>query len=242
MRRLELGELSAVVTGGPDRMGGGQGPVVVLLHGFGAPGEDLVPLFRVLDVPRDVRFVFPAAPLVLDSRLPPELSGRAWWPLDVEDLMDIVARGEIARLQALDPSGLDHSRALVEGLLDAVDTELGAAPGSVLLGGFSQGAMLSVEVALASDRPLAGLAVMSGTLVRKAAWAARAPRRRGLKVFQSHGRSDPIVPFSNAEALRDLFRESGLDVDWFAFNGAHAIPDGAIDRLSALIRSIGSSG
>jgi predicted esterase len=52
----------------------------VLLHGFGAPGDDLLPLAEALDLP--VRFVFPAAPLELgmggfygDSR--------AWWMLDL---------------------------------------------------------------------------------------------------------------------------------------------------------------
>ena len=64
MNRTILGGLHAVVTGGTDGQGGGDGPVVVLLHGFGAPGDDLVPLTRFLAVPRAVRFVFPAAPLL----------------------------------------------------------------------------------------------------------------------------------------------------------------------------------
>ena len=57
MRTLELGGLECRVVGGSDREGGGDGPVVVLLHGFGAPGDDLVPLWRVMDVPRGTRFV-----------------------------------------------------------------------------------------------------------------------------------------------------------------------------------------
>ena len=59
MRQLKLGTLTAHVTGGTDRDGGGAGPVVVLLHGYGAPGTDLVPLWRELAVPHEVRFVFP---------------------------------------------------------------------------------------------------------------------------------------------------------------------------------------
>ena len=43
MRKTTLGELDVVLAGGPDRNGGGDGPMLVLMHGFGAPGNDLVP-------------------------------------------------------------------------------------------------------------------------------------------------------------------------------------------------------
>ena len=53
-----FGGLTVRLTGGADRDGGGSGgTVVVLLHGFGASGSDLVPLWRVLDVPETTRFV-----------------------------------------------------------------------------------------------------------------------------------------------------------------------------------------
>ena len=242
MLHLELGELSAVVTGGPDRVGGGDGPVVVLMHGYGAPAEDLVPLFQVLEVPREVRFVFPAAPLALDPKVPAAFSGRAWWPLDMVELNEIAASGRIERLQAMDPAGLPAARAQMEGLLDALTTTLNAAPESIVIGGFSQGAMLATDLVLSSGRPFAGLAILSGTLMRRAAWTASAPTRRGLRVLQSHGRSDPIVPFANAEALRDLLSQAGLEVEWLAANGGHGIPDGAVERLAAFIRSTTAPG
>jgi phospholipase/carboxylesterase len=44
MRVDKLGGLTVRLTGGTDGKGGGNGPLVVLLHGFGAPGDDLVPL------------------------------------------------------------------------------------------------------------------------------------------------------------------------------------------------------
>ena len=63
MRMERWADLQVRIAGGNDRDGGGSGPVVVLMHGYGAPGDDLVALQRVLTVPRDVRFVFPEAPL-----------------------------------------------------------------------------------------------------------------------------------------------------------------------------------
>ena len=65
MREERLAGLQTVITGGTDGVGGGDGPVVVLLHGFGAPGAALVPLAGALPVPDGTRFVFPAAPLSL---------------------------------------------------------------------------------------------------------------------------------------------------------------------------------
>lgn len=65
MREETFGSLRVRITGGADREGGGDGPAIVLLHGFGAPGHDLVGLWRTLRVPEGTRFVFPEAPLSL---------------------------------------------------------------------------------------------------------------------------------------------------------------------------------
>ena len=59
MRIEELEGLKVRIVGGTDGQGGGNGPVVILLHGFGAPGHDLVPLWKALDAPQGTRFLFP---------------------------------------------------------------------------------------------------------------------------------------------------------------------------------------
>ena len=61
MRQERFGGLNVRITGGTDGKGGGRGPLVLLLHGFGAPGDDLVSLADVLNVPTGTRFVFPKA-------------------------------------------------------------------------------------------------------------------------------------------------------------------------------------
>lgn len=236
MRTLTLGTLEAVVAGGPDREGGGTGPAVVLLHGYGAPGGDLVPLYRAIAAPRAVRFVFPAAPIVLERSLPPAFAPRAWWPLDMAELMAIATSGRIEDLQAYEPAELDAARQHVAALLDAVERELSVAPEQIVLGGFSQGAMLATDFVLRSERPFAGLVAFSGTLMCKRVWSEAAPARRGLRVVQSHGRADPILPYANAEALRDLLVAAGLAVEFCPFAGGHGIPDAALERLSALLQ------
>jgi phospholipase/carboxylesterase len=141
MRTLRMAELTVRITGGNDREGGGSGPVVVLLHGYGAPGDDLVPLFRVLRAPRDTRFVFPEAPLV-----PPEIAaygGRAWWPIDTVALQRAAAEGRADERARMVPEGLREANQQVNALLDAVERELGVNGEQIVLGGFSQGGMLS---------------------------------------------------------------------------------------------------
>ncbi len=222
------------IVGGTDGSGGGDGPMIVLLHGFGAPGTDLVPLWRAIDVRTKsggaraadrVRYVFPEAPLDLG---PAFGGGRAWWWVDVEARM---RRGSWDPEEV--PEGLHEARGKVVSLLE----ELRGSTAPLILGGFSQGAMLSLDVALSSDIPLAGLVFMSGTYIAKGEWDSALARgeRRGLPVFMSHGRSDPLLPFATAERLRDILDRSGMSVDYHSFAGGHGIPPEVLSALSKFL-------
>ena len=231
MKELTLGTLRARLCGGTDREGGGTGPVVVLLHGYGAPGTDLVPLWRELAVPHEVRFVFPEAPQELG------FGGRAWWNIDMTRLQDRFDESSAERLTAEVPPGSEEARNTIVNLLDALEKDHGVLPGQVIIGGFSQGAMLATDVVLRSARPFGGLAIMSGSIIARAEWLPLMPARRGLRVLQSHGRADQVLPFAVAEQLRDALTVAGLQVEFIPFNGGHAIPGSVLDGLTRLIQS-----
>lgn len=229
----QLGGLKVRLTGGADGRGGGAGPVVVLLHGWGAPGDDLVPLAQEIDAPRGTRFVFPEAPLSFQMGFG---ESRGWWMLDIEKRQREIAAGRARDLSREVPKGLAEARAKVIALLDELEHRAGAR--QVVLGGFSQGAMLACDVALHTGKPLAGLVLLSGTLLAADEWTTLAPKRKGLRVFQSHGSSDPLLPSFMAEQLRDLLKQGGLSVEWVSFRGGHEIPGLVLDKLGGFLRTV----
>ena len=234
MKQLELGGLRAVVAGGTDREGGGDGPVLILLHGFGAPGDDLVSLWRVIDAPPGTRFVFPVAPIALGG---PFGNGRAWWEVDVTRFQRAAMTGKIDEMIREVPDGLLEARAAATALLDDVEKTLGAPRSKIVLGGFSQGSMLAHDVALHVETPPAVLVLMSSTLIAADDWRPLFASRAAVPVFQSHGEQDPILPFEVAEQLRDELRAAKIDVTWVPFRGGHGIPEQVVDGLAPFLRN-----
>ena len=215
--------------------------VVILCHGFGAPGTDLVGLGPELlganpNLGDKVRFIFPAAPLSLDEM--GMYGGRAWWHLDVEKMMLAIERGEFRNLRNDYPDGLDEARRLLTDVTLEAAAEAGLPLSKVVLGGFSQGSMLAVDVGLRLPEPPAALCVLSGSLLCEQKWRELASARGPLPILQSHGRQDPILPFEAAGWLRDLLTEAGMQVDFVPFDGMHTIPLEALQKMSALLEGL----
>ncbi|MEO8841949.1 MAG: phospholipase [Kofleriaceae bacterium] len=225
IERLEIAGLTTCVVGRDDAK-----LTVVLLHGFGAPGDDLVSLAEYLDLP--ARFVFPAAPLVLGGMYG---DARAWWLLDLARLEAQLHSGDSHDRSAEIPEGLAAARDQVSSLIDQVAVRFATTDERIVLGGFSQGAMVSLDVALHRDRPLGGVVMMSGTLIAESEWAPRMATLAGVPVFQSHGRGDALLPFSVAETLRDQLTTAGARVDWHPFVGGHEIPAGVLAALGQFL-------
>lgn len=228
-----MGGLLVRMTGGSDGLGGGRGPLLVLMHGFGAPGTDLLPFAGEIEAPPGTRFAFPEAPLAL----PPEYgSGRAWWHIDIMELQMALLTGRVRELRDRVPEGLTEANAKVTAMLRELE------PGErVLIGGFSQGAMLACDVVLRSTDPFVGLVMMSGTYLAASEWTPLMAQRKGLPVFMSHGREDPLLPFALAESLRDAMKAAGLEVEWVPFSGGHGVAPEVIDRLNGFVNQSYSS-
>src|SRR5687767_2709810 len=124
-------------------------PTVVCFHGYGADAADLAPLASELDLPAPVRWVFPDGLLGMEGGF-----GRAWFPIDESRFS-----GAPIDLSREAPAGMAEAAKAAAGLLDALGTPIE----DVVLGGFSQGAMLALELALGAGRSPRGLFLLSGT-------------------------------------------------------------------------------
>ena len=216
--RLLSAPLQAIVHGGSGP------PSLVLLHGYGSRAEDWFQFEKTWRLPGDTRLVYLQAPL----RGP--LSGRrGWWWLNMRAY---IPPGEaVPDYSRSHPAGIQLASRLVR-------AQLKDAPGPIILGGFSQGAMTSAEVAFQSDQELGGLILLSGTVVNEEGWAEHFAARRHLPVFIAHGRSDRILPFAPMERFQARLKAFGIDVTWVPFDGGHGIPDDVVRAASAFVTRV----
>lgn len=214
---LRVASLSAIVRGG-------DGPAsLVLLHGYGSNAGDWLQFEHKLQFPLNGRLVFPQGPLRGPN------GARGWWWLDIDGHIPRGAR--YPDFTGASPAGIKIASRLVRKLLADV-------PGPIVLGGFSQGAMLSAEVAFQTNQPLAGLVLLGGTTVNEEAWAGQFAARRELPIFIAHGRDDGVLSFAAMLLFQDRLRAAGLNVTWFPFDGGHDIPDEVITALNAFLAGL----
>lgn len=191
--------------------------LVILLHGFGADNTDLASLSEVVDLGDSTRWYFPNGSHCVE--IGPHMTGRAWFPL---------------RLAELEQRGVDFTQVTPDGMDNASDQVLKAVEAArlkhklewnqIVLGGFSQGAMVALDVALKTPAPIAGLTLFSSSLVNEPKVRELAAKRKGLRFFQSHGTNDMMLPFALAERLDAVLNESGMDGMLYSFRGGHEIP------------------
>lgn len=201
------------------------GTAVVLLHGWGAPGDDLVDLAGVLAQPR-TRFFFPVAPL-------PEVGGgRAWWHLDAADRPRHAGADDAPATAPPHPQLL-RVRTAIQGVLRTIRTKF--VPETLILGGFSQGAMLSLDVAVQGEPAVDRVVALSGLLLQDSLAAMGAARAKRPPVLLAHGEDDQVVPFRAGELARTLLTRAGFPVTFRPFAGGHTIPAETIDHVRAFL-------
>ncbi len=173
-------------------------------------------------------------PKDLDDRV----GGRAWWKLDLSDFVDPTQPGSLPDLSQEAPRGLVDARIRVLAFLDELEQQRGIRSGRVILGGFSQGAAVALDVALHDRRQLRGLALLSGTIVNERDWFARLSSRRGLPVFIAHSPEDTVLPYRLAQRLRLALEAEGWLVTWRPFEGGHALPAQVVEGLGAFAQAL----
>lgn len=207
-------------------------PVIMLLHGFGADCQDLTSLSSVYKGKLRPTWIFPNGPQKAQMGL--FSMGRSWFQIDIPLLQKAFKEKDYEAVQNAFPQELSEIRKRLEGFL----VELNIAPRNLIVGGFSQGAVLATELALhAFERPMA-LLIFSGTLVNKESWAHLAAQKGLLPFFQSHGENDPLLPFELALQVEQLFLDAGLKGKLHRFHGGHEIPHSCLLQLDTFLKNI----
>jgi phospholipase/carboxylesterase len=216
--RILTAPLTAIVHGGSGP------PSLVLLHGYGSRPEDWLQFESKWSLPANTRLHYLRAPL-----RGPWSGQRGWWWLN---LNGHVPPGEtFADYSNIHPPGIQVAAKLVRDYLEDVKEP-------IVLGGFSQGAMTSAEIAFHSNQELAGLILLSGTTVDEEGWAEHFAGRRHMPIFIAHGRHDSVLPFERMERFQARLKSLGLKVTWLPFDGDHGIPDEVIAGINAFVRDV----
>ena len=213
--------------------------IVVLCHGFGADRADLSSIademIKVDGRFEQLLFVFPDGPLNVDELV--GFKARAWWLADLDRIEKLYEEGDFEELKSSCPTELKTCSKMIGKLIGDVHESYNVDYSKILVGGFSQGAMLATDVALGFEHCLGGLIAWSGSLICEDAWRAKAGKHK-FPVYQSHGTMDPILPFSNAVELCNLFADAGLNNVFTEFDGPHTIDVGAMKGAMKLIRKV----
>jgi phospholipase/carboxylesterase len=165
-------------------------------------------------------------------------TGRAWYFIDALGIRQRIENGAPPYpLQDEVPPGMVDALGKLHQCVDALVSDHAVDPSRLVVGGFSQGAVMATDFALHRRPLVAGLAVLSGRLLSPERMAA--PLREigsRLRVLQTHGVSDPVIPLRNGEALRAVLENQGAEVEWHPYSGGHAITTDVRDALGAFCR------
>jgi phospholipase/carboxylesterase len=194
------GPRMAPASGGPARS------LVILLHGYGSNGDDLIglaPHWR--GALPGAAFVAPNAP----EMCPGAPDGYQWWGISS---LDRSARA----------AGAARAAPALDAFIDAELARHGLTEANLALVGFSQGTMMALRVGPRRPRPIAGIVGFSGMLADEAALGTdAAPRPPVLLV---HGDADPMIPIAAFHQAQAALLRHGFRVETHVSRGlAHSI-------------------
>ena len=183
----------------------GPPPLLLLLHGIGSYEGDLMALAPYLDA----RFfvVGARAPIVMG----PDAYG--WYRTDFS-----------AARRVIDPAEPVRSRAILLRFVEELIGAYGLDARGVYLMGFSQGAIMTLGIALMRPDWLAGAVVMSGRpLPELVAPAAKPASLTGFPILVVHGTEDPVLPVENGRQIREMLRTLPVELTYREYPIGHQV-------------------
>lgn len=194
---------------------------VIMIHGYGANSQDLAGLQPFLDPELTRDWFFPNGIYGVEEFMG---MGRCWFQLSVSRWLEKTGGGGDFN-DIYDSKPEDFGPAMVA--VQQFAEQLSQTYKTITIGGFSQGAMLTVQLLPKLDPSVFNRVVLfSGALINRPAWQAlwQGGDRSGQQVFQSHGRSDMVLPFRMGSDLAEELKPHCPNHTFLPFDGAHEIP------------------
>jgi phospholipase/carboxylesterase len=189
--------------------------LLVLHHGRGSDELDMFGLGEALDPGRRLHLVAPRAPLAL-----PGQPGWHWYV--------------VPRVGYPDPESFAASVEELAALHDELWLRTSIGPERTVIGGFSQGSVMSYALALHPERPApAAVLALSGFIPTVRGWRAELADRPQLRAFIAHGSADPVISVDFGRAARAALLAGGLEVEYRENAGGHEIDRGTLEAASA---------
>jgi len=192
--------------------------LVVLLHGYGSNGDDLIALAPHLrQFLPDAAFAAPNAPTLLPG-MPVQGGGRQWFSLDHYDpgLMRRDPR-QAARIYEIMLEGAKSAAGALNAFIDAELARHNLTPDKLALVGFSQGTMMALHVGLRRKVSPAAILGYSGALLGAA--ALQDEKTCAPPLLLIHGSDDDVVPLTALFETANGLGEAGIPAQWHICHG-----------------------
>ncbi len=205
----------------PPASGGKPGRLVILLHGLGADGNDLIGLAPYwAPLLPEAEFMSPNAPFPCDMAP----YGYQWFSAQDRNPAAVLA-------------GVRAAAPMLDAFIDEALAERGLGDADLALVGFSQGTMMSLFVGLRRARPAAGIVGFSGRLLAPELLASELRSRP--PVLLVHGTEDPLVPYASLVAAETALTADGVPVETLTCPGiGHSIDEDGLRRAGNFLRDV----
>ena len=216
-----IGELKTIVVEPDIIVENNDTNLIIVLHGYGANMNDLVSLSENIGDGKSI-FVFPNAPF--EFQLSYQLYGYAWiFPptMDSEEMPESMTES------------IDKLMVAVDILIEDYNIKLP----NVILGGFSQGAIMSASFGLIRPDIFKGIFMLSGMLLGESYLVSNIQSDNGQRVFVSHGEFDSLVPFSNLNKIVKFLESYGYSPEFHQYPMGHELSLQSINDLGKWINS-----
>ncbi|MFI5304503.1 MAG: alpha/beta hydrolase [Nitrospiria bacterium] len=188
---------------------------LVFIHGLGVNGKDLMPLAAQLNLPQ-TKYVFPNGPYNVEYTY----EGRAWYSLPKEN-----------------GKGISFSRGGILEILQEIEFS-GVPSNQIIIGGFSQGAVMSLEAGLRYPNRLCGIIALSGYLhAPERISSEKSQANQGIPILICHGVDDDVLPIEGSREAARWLEKEGYPVDYHEYPIGHQVISEELNVIRQFILS-----